>query len=184
MNNPNTFYRISCRGAVLTLLALTLTACGDSRMSDLRDFVDNAYADRKPEIEPLPEMKPFQAYEYSAFDLEDPFSLSNVIVERGGGGVDTSGLRPDENRPREPLEFFPLDALRMVGTLEREGEPWVIMQTSQGTAHFLDIGSYMGQNEGRIKEINTAQQAIVLVETFLNTNGQWETRDVELTIEE
>lgn len=163
-------------------VASGLVACGDSRMSDLREFVDTAYADRKPEIEPLPEMKPFQAYEYAAFNLDDPFNIGNVIVERGS--ADGSGLRPDEARAREPLEFFPLDALRMMGTLERDAKPWVIMQTSQGTAHYLAIGNYMGQNEGRIKEIDTARQTVVLTETVLNTNGQWENRDVELTTEE
>ncbi len=178
LQNPNKL----AQHLVLLSVALALVACGDSRMSDLREFVDTAYADRKPEIEPLPEMKPFQAYEYAAFNLDDPFNIGNVIVERGA--ADSSGLRPDEARSREPLEFFPLDALRMMGTLERDAKPWVIMQTSQGTAHYLEIGNYMGQNEGRIKEIDVARQMVVLTETFLNTNGQWETRDVELTTEE
>ncbi|MDG1905834.1 MAG: pilus assembly protein PilP [Arenicella sp.] len=180
MNNLNKpFQALAVLG-----LTLALTACGDSRMSDLREFVDTAYSDRKPEIEPLPEMRPFKAYEYSAYDLDDPFDIGNVFVGRDGGGADTTGLRPDETRAREPLEFFPLDALKMMGTLERDNKPWVILQTSQGTAHYLAIGNYMGQNEGQIKVIDVAQQAIVLTETFLNTSGQWETRDVELTIEE
>jgi type IV pilus assembly protein PilP len=179
MNKRSNFKQI----LLLLSVAFSLAACGDSGMSDLREFVDTAYSDRKPEIDPLPEMKPFKAYAYSSSALDDPFNIGNVIVDRGGS-ADSSGLRPDESRAREPLEYFPLDALRMMGTLERKGKPWVIMQTTQGTAHYLEIGNYMGQSEGRVEEIDVAQQKIVLVETFLNANSQWETRDVELTIEE
>ena len=168
---------------LLAVLVGTLVGCGGSGMSDLKEFVNNAYKDSKPEIEPLPEMKPFSAFEYASYELDDPFNVGNVIGESSNTDA-SSALRPDSNRPREPLEAFPLDALRMVGTLIKDDIPSVVMQTTQGTAHYLKVGSYMGQNDGQIKEIDADQQRVVLVETFLNPSNRWETREVELTVEE
>ena len=169
--------------SVVALMLGLLSACGGSGMSDLEKFVASAYKDSKPEIEPLPEMKPFSAFAYSAYDMDDPFNVTNVIGE--ASTADTSStLRPDANRPSEPLEAFPLDALRMVGTMIKDGTSWVVMQTTQGTAHFLKKGNYMGQNDGQIKEIDSEQQLVVLEETFLNSSNRWETREVELTVEE
>ncbi|MEO0367868.1 MAG: pilus assembly protein PilP [Pseudomonadota bacterium] len=173
----------SLRSHSVVLLLLILSGCGDSAVSDLREFVDTAYQDKKPEIEPLPEQTPFKKHEYSAFELADPFNSNNVAGTQGQD-IDATGLRPDPNRSREPLEAFPLDSLRMVGTMSKDETPWVIVQTNQGTAHFLKVGNYMGQNDGRIKEINTEQQKMVLAETFVNANGRWETRDVELALDE
>ena len=172
---------VACRQiAGLTLMALSLAACGESGMSDLQRFVDTAYQDAKPEIEPLPEMKPFKAFEYSAANLDDPFNLANVISETAVTDTN-SALRPDPNRIREPLERYPLDALRMVGTLSQEGVPRVIMQTSEGISYYLKVGNYMGQDDGVVTRIDTDRQLVVLTETFLNVSNRWETREVELT---
>ena len=168
-------------GALIAILFLS--GCGGDGLQDLREFVDTAYQDRRPEIEPLPEMQPFEKYEYAAFDLPDPFSLGNVVTQEAAGG-DDAGLRPDPDRPREPLESYPLDALTMSGTLVRNEQAWAVIQTTQGIAHFLTVGNYMGQNDGQIKEINTEQQKVILTETVRNASGRWEARDVELTIDE
>jgi type IV pilus assembly protein PilP len=161
---------------------LGLQACQDKQMQDLRDFVTNAYKDKKPEIEPLPEIKPYQKFEYSAFDSEDPFNLENIVTSRANGTA--SGESPDANRPREPLEEFPLDALKMVGTLTQKDQPYIIVKTSEGTALRATIGNYMGQNDGKIKEIVPEEQRVVLTELVLDTAGRWINRDVEITIDE
>jgi len=143
-----------------------LQACQQD-MSDLEVFVRDAYKDKKPKIEPLPEIQPYQGYEYSASEESDPFSFSNIVSSRDGGeGV--SGKRP-------ALEEFPLDALSFVGTITKQQEPWVIVQTSRGTAHLATIGNYLGQNDGKIKSINPEEQSVVL---------RWVTRNVELIIDE
>ena len=174
---------LSKRLLIIALLGLSLQACGDSELADLEEFVATAYRDKKPEIEPLPEIQPFMGFEYSAREAADPFDGDNITsrqnVETGVGG-----LRPDENRRREPLEEYPLDALRLVGTMEQEARPWVIVQTSEGTAHRATVGNYMGQNEGKIKQIRIDEQAVVLVELVRDRSGRWETREVEITIDE
>ena len=174
-------YNNKYKSLVLISLLLTLQACGGGGMSDLKDFVATAYKDRKPEIEPLPEIQPYKGFEYAASEEDDPFDFQNIVT----GNRDAQlGQSPDANRRREPLEAFPLDALKMVGTLEQESQPWVIVQTSEGTAHRATIGNYMGQNDGKIKQIIPDEQRVVLAELVLDPAGRWVTREVEITIDE
>lgn len=160
---------------------LFLSACSPSGHSDLENFVKTAYQDKKPEIEPLPEIPPFKAFAYTAEEENDPFSASNIVAISENQAGDR---RPDSDRPREPLEEFPLDALRMVGTILKQGVPWVVVKTNEGSALLASIGNYMGQNEGKIKQIVPDEQKVVLEETVRDPAGRWVTREVEITIDE
>ena len=167
--------------SLILFVLLGVQACQDTGMQDLRDFVANAYKDKKPEIEPLPEIKPYKDFEYAAADADDPFNLENIITSRAATAE--SGDSPDSSRPREPLEEFPLDALKMVGTMSQAQRPYVIVKTSEGTALRATIGNYMGQNDGKIKQIIPEEQKVLLTEIVLDSAGRWVNRDVELTID-
>lgn len=167
----------------LVLAAMVLQGCADSNMTDLRTFVADAYKDKKPEIEPLPEIQPYKGFEYASMDKNEPFNFDNIVSNRDDESI-VAGKRPDANRIKEPLEEFPLDALNMVGTMSQKGVPWVIVKTNLGTAHLASIGNYLGQNDGKITQIFPDEQRIVLVETVADPAGRWVTRDVEITIDE
>ena len=167
----------------LALVAMMVQGCVDSNMTDLRGFVADAYKDKKPDIEPLPEIQPYKGFEYGSVDQNDPFNFDNIVSNRDGDAI-VSGKRPDANRIKEPLEEVPLDALKMVGTIEQKGVPWVIVKTSEGTAHLASIGNYLGQNNGKITQIFPEEQRIVLEETVADPAGRWVTRDVDITIDE
>ena len=171
------------RLAILVLMLVGLQACQDSGMKDLETFVATAYQDKKPEIDPLPEIEPFRGFEYAVPEDDDPFSFQNIITNRAAV-VDATGNSPDANRRREPLEAYPLDALKMVGTMTQKKTPWVIVQTSEGTVHRATVGNHMGQNEGKIKNIIPDEQKVVLAELVLDPAGRWVTRQVEITIDE
>jgi Tfp pilus assembly protein PilP len=173
----------ACKLVLGVSCLLLLQGCQDRSMSDLREFVATAYQDRKPEIEPLPEIEPFQAFEYSASNADDPFDFDNISTERESDGQSAS-KRPDANRRREALENFPLDALKLVGTLSKENVPWVIVQTNEGKAHLAKTGNYLGQNDGKIKFIDPDRQLVQLEETVRDAGGRWVTRELDLKIDE
>ena len=172
----------SFKASAYLVALLFLTACQDSNMPDLKEFVASAYRDKKPDIEPLPEIAPYKGFASSAADDADPFNTENIITDRPDNLA--AGDSPDSNRRKEELERYPLDALRMVGTLIRGETPYVIVQTSEGTAHRATLGNYMGQNDGRIKEILPQEQKVVLAEMVVDPVGRWVTREVELIIDE
>ena len=104
------------RLAVLAALVAGLLVGCSGRDADLDRFIDATKHEPGGRVEPLPEVKPYEAYTYTDQDLRSPF------VPGGSGGL-SAGLRPDSRRNREFLEQFSLDTLKMVGTLNLERQP-------------------------------------------------------------
>jgi type IV pilus assembly protein PilP len=86
------------------------------------------------------------------------------------------------NRRKEPLEDFPLDALKMVGTLSRGKQSWAVIQAPDGTVHRVQKGNYLGQNFGRIKRVS--EEKVDLVELVQGAMGEWVEREASLAIQE
>lgn len=163
--------------AVLLFCAL-LSGCGSSGTADLQQWVKNERNSRKPRVEPLPEIKTHESFIYTAGDLTDPFAPFNLKPQ----GVATGGPRPDPNRRREPLEEYPLDSLKMVGTLTRANQSWAVVQAPDGAVHRAKIGDHMGQNFGRVKKIT--ENRVDLVELIQNPLGEWIEREANLALAE
>jgi type IV pilus assembly protein PilP len=141
------------RYSLLGILLVLLSGCGEG-LGDLRQFVQTERAKPPGRIEPIPEFQPYQNFEYTSHDLRDPFKL--VDFRRPELDVEelsnlTSGLRPDIDRIKEPLEDFPLDTLRLKGTIDdKENVKWGLIFAPDNTIHRVIEGNYMGQNHGRI----------------------------------
>ena len=128
-------------------------------------------------------MKPYEPVPYTAFDLPDPFGPAKIELAAKGTGPGTGGgLKPDLNRPKEPLEAYPLESLRMVGTLERAASrpSGSCGRTPGCTAS--GSGNYMGQNFGVITKISEAE--ITLRELFQDAGGDWAERESTLLLQE
>jgi type IV pilus assembly protein PilP len=94
---------------------LALASCGEGEFSDLKQFVDQSGQDLRGRVDALPQVKAYEPMTYNAFDLPDPFRPRKIEPEKGSG----NGPSPDLNRRKEALEGYPLESLKMVGTLER-----------------------------------------------------------------
>ena len=166
------------KSSLLIVLSLFIVGCQNNSIQDLETFVDETYSDQKPEIEPLPVPEPYINFVYSAEELSDPFSEDNIAPAE----QDLTSSERDDNRRREELEAFPLDGLKLVGTLQLGQQPWVIVNASDGTAHRATIGNYMGQNEGRIVEILLDEQKVEIVEFVKDPTGKWVDQPVTLSV--
>jgi type IV pilus assembly protein PilP len=160
------------------LSGVLLSGCGSSGTADLQQWVKNERNSRKPRVEPLPEIKTHESFIYTAGDLTDPFAPFNLKPQ----GVATGGPRPDPNRRREPLEEYPLDSLKMVGTLTRANQSWAVVLAPDGGVHRAKIGDHMGQNFGRVKKIT--DNRVDLVELIQNPLGEWIEREANLALAE
>jgi type IV pilus assembly protein PilP len=147
----------------------------------LRERVKNAHADKKPRVEPLPEIKTQESFAYSATNLVDPFASFNLkpsMGKAGGGSGDASG--PDPNRRKEPLEDYPLDSLKMVGTITRGKQSFAIIQAPDGTVQRVKKGDHMGQNSGLVTKVT--DEKIDLIELVQGPLGDWVEREAGLAL--
>lgn len=152
----------------LLMSGLMLAGCASQDMSDLRDYVAEVKARPPGPLPPLPELRQVEPFLYVPADRRDPFRPQQAIVE-APVTKPTGGPTPDFNRRKEELEQYSLDTLRMVGTLEQEGEMWGLVQTQDGTIHRVRTGNYMGLNHGRIVRIS--EDKIELSELLQDGSG-------------
>lgn len=166
---------------VLALLAFVIALAGCAGdMSDLRQYVEETKNKYQGSVEPLPQFQPYQNHVYSVFNYRAPFDQPTAAQEQEV--VSNSGPTPDVQRRKEPLEFFPLDALQMVGTLEQQGEVWALVKDPEGTIHRVQPGNHMGQNFGEILRIE--EDSIKLLEIIPDGLGAWIERETSLTLGE
>jgi type IV pilus assembly protein PilP len=132
-----------CVGAALLA---GLAACS-SRDADLDRFIEATKKEPGGHVEALREVKPYESFVYPDKDMRSPF------VPGGSGASSAGGPRPISNRNREFLEQYPLDTLKMVGTLNLDGNNYGLLQARDGRVHRVVVGNYVGQNDGRITAI-------------------------------
>jgi type IV pilus assembly protein PilP len=166
--------RLLC--AALACVYVALTACS-SADDELQRFVEDTKKEPGGRVEPLPEIKPYESFVYSAADLRSPFLPSSP-----GAGAGAGGLRPDQKRNREFLEQYSLDTLRMVGTLKLGGQMFGLVETKDGLVHRVTTGNHMGQAEGKIIEITPSK--ISLVEIVPDSLGGYMERPAALALNE
>ncbi len=141
----------------MALAATLLSGCSKD-ISDLEQYVAEVHARPGGRIEPLPQIKPYDTFVYSASDLRSPFLPA---VENTPENAFLSSVRPDQARPREFLERFPLDTLQMVGTLNLGGGKYALVRDADGLLHRVREGNYMGQSEGQITEVSASDIKLI-----------------------
>jgi len=163
------------KGLLLAIAAAGLVACGGD-MDDLDSYINEVKARPGGRIQPLPDITPYEVFTYvaDAQGLRSPF----VPDTPQAAGPAAGGTSPDPDRPAEFLESFPLDTLRMVGTLDINETVYGLVQTSDGLIHRVVPGNYMGQNDGRITDITESE--IVLVEIISDGIGGYIERDAAI----
>lgn len=142
----------------LILLSLVLTGCSRS-MDDLRAYISNVKARTSSSIDPIPQMRPYEPFVYSQTGERSPFEPIGRDDSSSSSAttIPPNTLQPDLTRNSEPLEEFPLDALRLRGTLEIRQQIYALISAPDGIVHRATYGDHMGQNFGKIVGISDAQ---------------------------
>lgn len=168
--------------AMVPLVAAALSGCG-SGMSDLEQYVEQTKARPGGRIEPMPEVTPHEVFVYPGHE-RDPFDPAVLAPQQASQErpVSAGSVTIDANRPREYLETYPLDTLRMVGTLEQQGTQWALIRTPDRTIQRVTAGNYMGQNHGRITDIS--ETGVDLTEIVPDGFGGYMERDTSIALSE
>jgi type IV pilus assembly protein PilP len=169
---------------LLTVFFLAiLTGCGDDGFSDLQQYVNEVKARPKGTIEALPEQKIIEPFVFKPEGLRDPFKAISESQEDEDSQIAIgNGIKPDFTRRKEELEAYPLDALRMVGTIVKKGNLWGLVKASDKTIYRVQAGNHMGKNYGRI--IRIMNDKIELMEIVPDKPGAWREQQTSLALTE
>jgi type IV pilus assembly protein PilP len=161
--------------------ALLLAGCGDSDVKEVRDWMDQVKHDTRPAVKPLSEPKDFIPYAYNTGDALEPFSqdkLLNQLAKAAATAPDPN--KPDMQRPRELLESFPLDTMQMVGTLQKGGTNYALLQIDR-SVYQVRAGQHIGQNFGIVTRVG--DDAIHIREVVQDAAGEWVERLAKLELQ-
>lgn len=162
------------------ILTLFLVGCQNDK-EDLSAFVAAVKVAKKPDIEPIPVMKTYETFFYSASELRSPFTKTIVQQTEEIEVFVDNGIYPEEHRRKEALEFYSLAELQLVGTLEKNGV-WALIRSSDGVVHRVQVGNYVGQNHGKILTIGETE--LILKEIVPGPLGGYIERESSLVIAE
>jgi type IV pilus assembly protein PilP len=163
--------------------SVLIAGCGDNGFSDLQQYIADVKVRPKGTIEPLPEMKPIESFVFKPEGLRDPFKSVSESEEAEDTGITVGdGIKPDTSRRKEELEAFPLDSLRMVGTVVMKANLWGLVKASDKTIYRVQVGNYMGKNYGKIIRILTDK--IELMEIVPDKPGTWREQQTSLALTE
>lgn len=166
----------------VAIVSLLLAGCSSDN-SDLEQWMTQTRAESRITIAKIPEPKRFVPFRYETSSDIDPFSNVKLQValarfsERNKGG-----LKPDLERRREPLEGYPLDAIRMVGHLQRASTGSVALLEVEKVVFQARAGQYIGQNFGRI--IRVSETEVGIKELVQDAAGDWVEREATLQLQE
>src|SRR5258708_25703246 len=112
-------------------LGLLLAACTGEEFGDLKAELKEQTKDMRGRIDPLPVVKPYEPVPYKAFDQLDPFSSAKIeLVTKSAGTGGGGRLKPDLNPPKEPLEAYPLELLKMVLVLHQRKSTFALVKAA------------------------------------------------------
>jgi type IV pilus assembly protein PilP len=170
---------------LLASLLLLLTACGASGEDELRQWMADQKSQTRPKVAPISEPKQFKPENYTQVTAIEPFSnlkLTQALKRETTQSVTNGALiAPELARRKEPLEAFPLDAMAMVGSLTKAGQPVALVKVDN-LLYQVKPGNYLGQNYGRVTKISETE--VTLREIVQDAAGEWIERAATLQLQE
>jgi len=170
---------------LLVSMLLALTACGASGEDELRQWMSEQKSQTRPKVAPISEPKQFKPEDYTQVAAIEPFSNQKLTqaLRRESTQAVTNGalIAPELARRKEPLEAFPLDAMALVGSLVKAGQPVALVKVDN-LLYQVRPGNHLGQNYGRVMKISETE--VTLREIAQDAAGEWIERAATLQLQE
>ena len=160
------------------IACLGLFGC-DSQIDAVNQEMANIRNQPPKPIDPAPVFTPVPTFNYSAQQLRNPFfpsSLANELKVMSGKKV-----FPNFSREPQPLESYALESLNFKGSMKgKSGKIIGLIQTPDREIERVQVGSYLGLNQGRI--INIIPTRIDLLEIVPDGNDGYIERPRSLVL--
>ena len=170
---------------LLLILTAVLGGCGSSKEDDMRAWMVQERNQTKPRVAPIQAPKQFIPEQYSNITAIDPFSNQKLTqaLKRDSSQLASNAalVAPELARRKEALEAYPLDAMTLVGSIIKAGQPVALVKVDK-LLYQVKLGNYLGLNFGRVTKINETE--VVLREIVQDAVGEWIERVATLQLQE
>lgn len=159
-----------------------LAGCTDNGIAEVKQWMEETKRQTPVMVSKIAEPKTFMPFAYGGKDTVDPYNPVKLSVAMARMQASSgSGIKPNLDRRREALESYPLDAIVMVGTLQKAGLSYALLQSDK-TVFQVKTGNYIGQNFGLVTRISEAE--VELKEIVQDASGEWVERPAKLELQE
>ncbi len=170
---------------LLLVFSLFISGCGSSNQEDTLQWMVSERNQARPKVAPIPEPKQFVPAPYTNLTAVEPFSnqkLTQALKRDSAQTVSNAALvAPELARRKEPLEAFPLDAMSLVGSIVKAGQPVALVKVDN-LLYQVKVGNYLGPNYGRVTKIDETE--VTLREIVQDAVGEWIERAATLSLQE
>lgn len=165
---------------LLGISALALAGCFERDVREVQLWMAQVESQAKVTVPPLREPKQFTPFVYAVKDLADPFSPAKLQADLARTGKTNGGVKPDTQRRKEFLEEFPLDMFKMVGSLQKNGTSYALLQVDKNV-YRVETGQHIGQNFGQITGVTDS--AVSIREIVQDAGGEWVERMAKVELQ-
>jgi type IV pilus assembly protein PilP len=169
-----------CRALLPALAALALAGCFERDVQEVRLWMAQVESQARVAVPSLREPKSFTPFAYAVKDLADPFSATKLQADLARTVKSNGGIKPDTQRRKELLENFPLDMFKMVGSLQKNGINYALLQVDK-SVHRVELGQHIGQNFGLITHLSESE--ISIREIVQDAGGEWVERMAKIELQ-
>ena len=164
---------------------VVLVGCGASKEDDIRQWMVEERNQTRPKVAPLPAPKQFIPESYNNASAIEPFSNLKLTqaLKRDSAQVASNGalVAPELARRKEPLEAYPMDAMTLVGSIVKGGQPVALLKVDN-LLYQVKPGNYLGQNYGKVTKISETE--VTIREIVQDAVGEWIERVASLQLQE
>jgi type IV pilus assembly protein PilP len=161
-----------------------LSGCLSSKDAELKQWMVEQKGNTPAKVTPIVAPKKFVPQAYTQQGAMEPFNNQKLLQalrkDSAQSAENLALISPELARRKEVLESFPLDAVEMVGILNKKNIPVVLLKVDK-LLYQARVGNYVGQNYGRITKISDSE--IVLREIAQDASGEWIERKVNLQLQ-
>lgn len=167
------------------ILLANLAGCGSSKEDEIRQWMVEERNQTRPKVAPIPAPKLFKPELYANAATIEPFSsqkLTQALTRDSSQAASNGALvAPELARRKEPLEAFPVDAMSLVGSIIKAGQPVALVKVDS-LLYQVKLGNYLGQNYGKVTKITETE--VTLREIVQDAVGEWIERVATLQLQE
>tara|TARA_R110000868_G_scaffold380784_1_gene646895 strand:+ start:69742 stop:70266 length:525 start_codon:yes stop_codon:yes gene_type:complete len=153
------------------LILLSLTSCSGGGQSDLQRYVSKLKKTAPTSLPALPTFQQITPYYYSLQDERTPFQVSSQRLLQGDA--------PMQRNVKEKIEQYPLDSLKMVGSITRGTKVWALVKAPDDIVYQIKVGDYIGPDYGKVTKVT--EKAIFLTQSMVK-EGRWEQQPTEIRL--